>query len=242
MRALVMAAGLGTRLRPLTDSLPKPLVPVLGKPMVEYVLEGLAAGGVAEATINVHYLPDKLRGFVEAWNRRGGRPFLRLQDESREILGSGGAVALAAPWLFERGSAALVCNSDVLADPDLAALAAEHGRLAAGKGVECTLAVMRHPEAGLKYTGVRRRGDLVTGFERASGPDPEFWHFPGYYLIGAEAAARLPPAGASFSIVDELWKPLAREGRLGAWEYDGPYRDLGTPDDLREAEAALKGS
>jgi NDP-sugar pyrophosphorylase family protein len=239
MRALVMAAGLGTRLRPLTNETPKPLVPVLGRPMVEYVLEQLARAGIADAVINVHYLPAKMREFVEAWNVRGGVPRLRVQDESTEILGSGGAVALAAPWLFEQDEAALVCNSDVLGTPDLQALAATHRRLVAGHGVGCTLAVMAHPLAGMKYTGLRRSGDLVEAFERSDRPSRELWHFPGYYVVEKSATARLPEPGKAFSVVDALWKPLAAEGKLGAWEYRGEYFDLGTVEDLRSAEAEL---
>jgi Nucleotidyl transferase len=151
-----MAAGLGTRLRPLTDTLPKPLVPVRGRPMVEYVLEELARAGVAEAVLNVHYLPGKMREFVQAWNVRGGIPRLREQDEVREILGSGGAVALAAPWLFERDTSAIVCNSDVIASPDYQAFLRAHRRLRDAHGVECTLAVVRNPDVGVKYTGLRR--------------------------------------------------------------------------------------
>ncbi len=241
MRALVMAAGLGTRLRPLTDTLPKPLVPVLGKPMVEYVLEVLAGSGVAEAIINIHYLPEKMREFVEAWNRRGAVPRLWIQDESREILGSGGAVAMAAKWLFERDQTAMVCNSDVLGNPDLRSMAAHHRRLHAANGVECTLAVIRHPEAGLKYNGLRCRRDLVVSFEQPMRADPGLWHFPGYYMIEAAAMDRLPKQGKAFSIVEKLWKPLVGEAKLGAWEYCGSYLDLGTVDDLSQAEAALRG-
>lgn len=238
MRALVMAAGLGTRLRPLTDTLPKPLVPVRGRPMVEYVLEELARAGVAEAVLNVHYLPGKMREFVQAWNVRGGIPRLREQDEVREILGSGGAVALAAPWLFERDTSAIVCNSDVIASPDYQAFLRAHRRLRDAHGVECTLAVVRNPDVGVKYTGLRREADLITAFEK-NGADPTLWHFPGFYVIEKSATARLPKTGASFGIVDELWRALAREGKLGAWEYGGPYFDLGSVEDLRAAEAAM---
>jgi NDP-sugar pyrophosphorylase family protein len=240
MRALIMAAGLGTRLRPLTNDLPKPLVPVNGRPMVEYVLEQLARAGVAEAIINVHYLPEKMREFVEAWNVRGGIPRLKIQDETSEILDSGGGLALAAPWLFAEDHTAVVCNSDVIGAPDLHAMAAAHRRLYSARGVECTLAVRRHAEAGVKYTGLRIEDELVTAFERTEIPDSSLRMFPGYYMIEMSAVPRMPPAGAIFSVVEKLWKPLAIDRKLGAWEYEGDYLDLGTVADLRAAEAALK--
>lgn len=241
MRALVMAAGLGTRLRPLTNTLPKPLVPLHGKPLVERVLRVLERGGVTEALVNIHYLPEKMRAFVAEWNGSGRLPRLRVQDESAEILGSGGAISLAAAWLFEAHSSALVCNSDVILDPapDLAAFFRAHRELAAKKSVECTLTAIAHPQAGIKYNGLRREGDLITGFEQEEKHDPGLWLFPGYYVLEEKAVARLPAAGKVFSIYEELWKKLASEKKLGAFELDGSYFDLGTVDDLREAEAAL---
>lgn len=243
MRALVMAAGLGTRLRPLTDTLPKPLVPLHGKPLVGRVLQVLERGGVAEALINIHYLPEKMRAFVDEWNRAGRVPRLIVQDESAEILGSGGAISLGASWLFEKEPSALVCNSDVILDPapDLRALAQKHGELAA-KGVECTLSAIAHPEAGIKYNGLRRQGDLVTGFEQEKKHDPGLWLFPGYYMLEKKAVTRLPAAGSVFSIYEVLWKRLAAERKLGAFELSGRYFDLGTVQDLKDAEAALKDS
>ena len=241
MRALVMAAGLGTRLRPLTDHRPKPLVPVLGRPMVEYGLEQLARAGVAEGLINIHYLPNQLREFVAAWNVRGGVPRLGMQDETARILETGGAIALGATWLFERDREAFVYNSDVIATPDLLSLLTTHRRLREAHGVLCTLAVTPHPEAGSKYTGLRVQGGRITGFEK-KGADPGLRHFPGFYVIEREAAARLPAAGQVSSVVEQLWKPLAAEGKLGAWDYNGAYYDLGTPEDLRAAEMALEST
>lgn len=243
MRALVMAAGLGTRLRPLTDTLPKPLVPLHGRPLVERVLRVLERGGITDALINIHYLPEKMRAFVDEWNGAGRLPRLHVQDESAEILGSGGAVALAAGWLFENDSCALICNSDVILDPspDLKALAEAH-RAHVAKGVECTLTAIAHPEAGIKYNGLRREGELITGFEQDKKHDPGLWLFPGYYVLEKKAAGRLPPAGTVFSVYEELWKKLAAERKLGAFELHGRYFDLGTVKDLEEAAAALKDS
>lgn len=240
MRALVMAAGLGTRLRPLTNTLPKPLVPLLGAPLVERVLKVLEQGGIREALINVHYLQEKMKAFVREWNAAGRVPKLFVQDESAEILGSGGAIALAAPWLFEKGNTALICNSDVILDPapDLAVFLERHSALAA-KGVECSLTVIAHPEAGIKYNGLRRTGELITAFEMEKKHDPGLFMFPGYYLLEAAAVKRLPAAGKVFSIYEELWKKLAAENKLGAFEVRGRYFDLGTVKDLEEAEAAL---
>lgn len=232
MRAMVMAAGLGTRLRPLTNDLPKPLVPVGGKPMIEYVLASLARHGVTEALLNIHYLPEKMRSFAEAWNQAGRQPRLSLQDESGKILGSGGGVALAAPWLFAGEDCAIICNSDVLAQPDLTALLRAHR----SSGLPCTLTVMAHPDAGRKFTGLRVSGGKVVAFEKSGDG---LFHFPGFYAISREAVARMPSAGDEFSIVEKLWRPLAAEGKLGAFLYEGKYMDLGTVEDLKAAEAVL---
>jgi N-acetyl-alpha-D-muramate 1-phosphate uridylyltransferase len=241
MRALVMAAGLGTRLKPLTDTLPKPLVPVLGRPMVAYVLEQLAGQGIQEAILNIHYFPEKMRAFAEEWNRRGAYPRLEIQDESSLLLDSGGSVPRAAEWLFAAGDTALICNADVLAKPDLRALGAEHARLRGAFGVECTLAVTPHPETGRKYNGLRRAADgRLTGFVDKTGtPDPSLFHFPGYYLLEKKALGRMPTAGTPFGVKEKLWVPLAAEGKLGSYVYEGYYLDLGTPADLRHAEDFL---
>ncbi len=207
--------------------------------MLEYVLEVLARHGILEGLINVHYLPEMLCDFVEAWNLRGGIPRLSIQDERAKILGSGGAVSLAAPWLFAEDPIALVCNSDVIADPDLLAMAKHHRKLEDKFGVECTLAAVPHEEAGIKYNGLRRDGDLIRGFEQKGKHDPGLWHFPGYYFLSSSAAKRLPPAGTDFSIVPALWHSLAAEGKLGAFTYSGDYFDLGSVSDLRAAESAL---
>jgi NDP-sugar pyrophosphorylase family protein len=232
MRAMVMAAGLGTRLRPLTNDLPKPLVPVGGKPMIEFVLASLARHGVTEALLNIHYLPEKMRAFVDAWNESGRQPRLSVQDESGKILGSGGGVALAAPWLFAQDDCAIVCNSDVLAQPDLTTLVKAHR----ASGLPCTLMVMAHPEAGKKFTGLRVEGGKVLSFEKAGSG---LFHFPGFYVISKEAVARMPAPTDEFSVVEKLWRPLAAEGKLGAFLYEGKYMDLGTVEDLKAAEGVL---
>jgi len=238
MRAIVMAAGLGTRLKPLTNDNPKPLVPVAGRPMVEFVLSHLASHGFKEALINIHYLPEKMRAFVARWNRDGRLPRLEIQDESDKILGSGGALVKAASWLFEHCSSALVCNADVLAAPDLTALQSFHERLK-GEGVGATLIYTAHPEAGRKYNGLRVHGERVESFSQPGIASPELFHFPGFYVVEKSAVARLPGAG-EISVLEKMWKPLAADGKLGAFLYEGYYFDLGTAEDLQIAEHAFQ--
>src|SRR5215469_4300380 len=94
-KAMVLAAGLGVRMRPLTDHMPKPLVRVAGRPLLDHVLDKLAAAGVGEAIVNVHYLPDQIIDHVAA--RR--RPRVIISDERNEVLGTGGGVVKALPLL-----------------------------------------------------------------------------------------------------------------------------------------------
>ena len=92
---MVLAAGLGLRMRPLTDRMPKPLVPVAGKPLLDHVLDKLADAGVGEAVVNVHYLPDQIIDHVA----RAPQPRVTISDERDEVLGTGGGVVKALPLL-----------------------------------------------------------------------------------------------------------------------------------------------
>ena len=94
-KAMVLAAGLGLRMRPLTDHMPKPLVRVAGQPLLDHVLDKLAGAGVSEAVVNVHYLPDQI---IEHTASRT-RPRIIISDERDVVLGTGGAVVKALPLL-----------------------------------------------------------------------------------------------------------------------------------------------
>ena len=239
-RAMILAAGLGTRLKPLTDYMPKPLVPVLGKPMIVYVLEHLQKYGYTEAMVNVHYLSQNMKDFVQHWNQSSAKLRIEIQDESDKLLDSGGAIKRAGPWLFAEHQSALICNADVIAHPDLSALQHAHEGLRDREKVECTLTAMKHHDAGIKYNGMRIVQEKVIDFERPGKPAPQLFHFPGFYVLEKSTLARLPKDKDKFSIREDLWIPLAKEKKLGAWIYDGDYFDLGTPDDIRVAESNLR--
>jgi MurNAc alpha-1-phosphate uridylyltransferase len=94
-KAMVLAAGLGVRMRPLTDRMPKPLVPVAGRPLLDHVLDKLAEAGVREAVVNVHYLPDQIIDHVAS----RAQPHVTISDERNIVLGTGGGVVKALPLL-----------------------------------------------------------------------------------------------------------------------------------------------
>src|SRR5580765_5943207 len=94
-KAMVLAAGLGVRMRPLTEKMPKPLVRVAGQPLLDHVLNKLAAAGVTEAVVNVHYLPDQIIDHVATRTE----PKITISDERDQVLGTGGAVVKALPLL-----------------------------------------------------------------------------------------------------------------------------------------------
>src|SRR3977135_2962416 len=94
-KAMVLAAGLGIRMRPLTDRMPKPLVPVAGRPLLDHVLDKLAEAGVREAVVNVHYMPDQIIDHVAA----RAQPHVIISDERDAVLGTGGGVVKALPLL-----------------------------------------------------------------------------------------------------------------------------------------------
>lgn len=114
MKAMIFAAGLGTRLKPITDTLPKALVPVCGKPLIEHVVRRLKSAGIDEAVVNVHHFVDK----VEAWTEGQDIMDIRVSDERQMLLETGGAVLHAREHLEGCGHF-LIHNVDILSDVDL---------------------------------------------------------------------------------------------------------------------------
>ena len=123
MKAMIFAAGLGTRLKPLTDNLPKALVPIAGKPLLEHVIIKLKAAGYNELIINVHHFPDLIIDFLEQNYNFGIK--IVVSDERDELLDTGGAIRKAA-WFFDDGQPFLVHNVDILSNLDLNELYQSH--------------------------------------------------------------------------------------------------------------------
>jgi NDP-sugar pyrophosphorylase family protein len=204
MRAMIVAAGIGKRLRPLTNLRPKPAVPVRGIPLVAYPLALLAHAGVGEVTVNVHHLPESLIEASEAWCPPGLA--LRFSPEP-ELLDTGGGIARIAPFLRESDPCLLI-GGDMVVDLDVRALLALHR--ASGRAV--TAVLRRDPRArefgtiGVDRTGrmrrIGRRFDL--GGEVDSGV------YTWVNVVSARAFDSLPQREV-FSHLDDWWAPeLAR--------------------------------
>ena len=123
MKAMIFAAGLGTRLKPITDSIPKALVPICGKPLLQLVIERLVKYGFNEIIVNVHHFPDQIIDFLKENNDFGIR--IEVSDERDLLLDTGGGVRKAA-WFFDDNEPFLIHNVDILSNADLGELYRRH--------------------------------------------------------------------------------------------------------------------
>jgi NDP-sugar pyrophosphorylase family protein len=227
--AMVFAAGLGTRLAPLTDRVPKALLEIGGRPMVEYPLRMLAAAGVEQVIVNLHHLGEQIRARLGDGARYGLR--IRYSPED-PILDTGGAVARARPLLGDEPFA--IANCDALLDADLGALWRFHEE----RGALATLVVRSDPNAerygalDLDSTGIVRR---FLGKPESVDRPLERRMFCGVHVLSPDIFAHLP-AMRVFSITRDVYVPLVVSGaRLWGFDYQGYWRDVGTRDSLAAA-------
>lgn len=236
-RAMILAAGYGTRLRPLTDHLPKPLVPVLGRPLLDTIMLNLLAAGVERLAVNAHHLAAKLAAHVAA-----GAPGADIElFHEPDILGTGGALAGARDFL-DQDDFFLLHNGDVLTDLDLGSLVGEHLRT----GAVATLALVDWAPANTVLLLPSARGtvggeviDVDGRLETTPTPGARRLTYSGVAVISRELLGLLP-AGPS-SLVDALLKALSsRRGAVRGWAPTGAYwNDLGTIGRYLEAHRHL---
>lgn len=229
--AMVLAAGLGKRMRPLTATRPKPLVEVAGRPLLDHVLDRLEAGGVERVVVNVHYLADAL----EAHLRSHPRPFeLIVSDEREQLLETGGGVAHALPLLQDERF--LVANSDNLwvdGPVDAVRLLADNWNEA---DMDALLLVIPQAQAHC-HTGT---GDFHLDpagrlRRRGAGRVAPFV-FTGVQLVSKRLMADAPAGPFSFNL---LWDRAITVGRLFGLVHQGLWFDVGTPPAIPAAEALL---
>jgi N-acetyl-alpha-D-muramate 1-phosphate uridylyltransferase len=230
-KAMVLAAGYGQRMRPLTLTRPKPLVEVAGKPLIDYGFERLRAAGVETAVVNVHYLPEQ----IEAWAARQAAPRIIISDERGEILDTGGGIAKALPLLGEKPF--FVINSDSFwvdeGEPALDRLRAAWD----DDRMDCLLLL----SALARTVGYDGAGDFVRDAEgrlsRRSAGEGAPLVYSGAYLVAPRLFEEAPQGKFSMNL---LWDKAIAAGRLFGIEHRGRWLHVGTPEAIPLAEAALK--
>ncbi len=233
-RALVLTAGLGTRLRPLTSVRAKPAIPVAGEPLIRRIITWLAASGITDLVLNLHHLPATLTSVVGDGSDLAAR--VRYSWEN-PILGSAGGPRLATPLLG--ADTFFIVNGDTLTDVNpLAVLDAHRGARAT-----VTLAVVPNTQP-LRYGGVLLDGaGAVSGFVRRGPGAAGSYHFIGVQVARAEAFSTVTAGTAADSIGGVYDEHIARRpGSIRAYVCDASFWDVGTPRDYVETSRAFDRS
>jgi NDP-sugar pyrophosphorylase family protein len=228
--ALVLTAGLATRLRPLSSVRAKGALPVAGEPLVRRILRWLRTNGVTDAVLNLHHLPHTLTAVVGDGSDLGMR--VRYSWET-PVLGSAGGPKRALPLLG--APEFLIVNGDTLTDLVLGPMVDAHRR----SGALVTMAVVanREPE---KYSGLAVDDEgAVTGVVTRGASQPSH-HFFGVQVVKAEAFARVPP-DVPYETVAQLYPALTAErlGSVRAFHATAEYLDIGTPSDYLDTSLLM---
>ena len=232
-RAMVLAAGLGTRMHPLTERIPKPLVPVGGKPLLDHVLDRLAETGVELAVVNIHHFGEQ----IEMHLRPRRRPKIVISDERQELLGTGGGVVRALPHLGTRPFFHL--NSDTIwlegPQPNLQRLAGAFDRAQMD-----ALLLLAPTATSIGYEG---RGDFAMRpdgrLQKRGERDVVPFVYAGAAVLSPEMFAEAPPGPFGLT---QLFDRAERAGRLHGLRLEGQWMHVGTPEAIGKAESAILAS
>lgn len=236
MKAMIFAAGLGTRLKPLTDTMPKALVPVAGKPMLEHVINKLKNAGFDEIIINVHHFAEQIIDFLQANNNFGIT--IHISDETNKLLDTGGGIKKAAPLLNEP---CLIHNVDILSNTDLKALFDYHLK----SGNDSTLLVS--PRKTVRYLLFNEENRLCGWINKDSlqtkpegfiyQPDiQKEYAFSGIHVISPNLFQEMDDKWTGkFSIMD-FYLQTCKDMQIGGYaKEDLRLIDIGKPETLAQA-------
>lgn len=230
---MVLAAGFGERMRPLTLRMPKPLVSLAGKPLIDHVLDRLAAAGVETAIVNVHYLPEQLEAHLAA--RQGKPPEILVSDERGVLLDTGGGTKLALPLLGH--GPFFIHNADSVWSEGATPALTRMLRLWNPAEMDCLLLLA--PSA--TSIGYAARGDFSMAPDgrlarRGEGEVVPF-AFAGVSLCDERLFKDAPNGRFSLNI---LWDKALAKGKLHGMRMDGRWMHVGTPEALAEAESLFE--
>ena len=223
MKAMILAAGRGERLRPLTDSIPKPMLQVAGKPLLEHHLERLAAAGITDIVINTSWLADQIEDYFNHCQQRLGVTI----SWSREVtaLETGGGIAKALPLLGDEPF--ILINGDVWSDYPLAQLRDKN----LSDDLDAWLLLIANPPHNSRGDFALQEGRVVYADERTST-------FSGISLIRPALFSHNFERGSAFPLRDVL-RPAIVAGRVGGEIYSGSWCDVGTLERYQQLQASL---
>lgn len=235
-KAIVMAGGQGSRLRPLTLTRPKPMLPVANRPVLAHILEWLRGHGFSEVLMTLHYRAEEIRRAFGDGRSLGLRITYRVEEQP---LGTAGAVKEAEDWIGREPF--LIASGDALTDMDLAALRQRHLE----SGAWATLGLKRVPDpAEYGVVGLDGRG-RVARFQEKPGPGRAFSNLAntGVYCVDPQLLQRVP-RGRAYDWSRDVFPPLLAEGLpLFGHELDGYWCDIGSMNDYRRGQRdALAGN
>lgn len=223
MEAIILAGGMGTRLRSVVPDLPKPMAPVAGRPFLAWVLDRLIDAGFESAVLAVGYKHEAISNYFDG---RHHNLHLNYSVESLP-LGTGGAIRLAADQVTQYPI--FVLNGDTYLELDYQAMLVAHQRARASLSV----AVCRVPDVS-RYGSLELDGDVIQGFQEKGGAGPGYIN-AGVYLLSADVMQRIP-AGETFSFEQHLLVPQVHELRPRAFLTEGHFVDIGIPEDYDRAQ------
>lgn len=233
MKAVVMAGGEGTRLRPLTLDVPKPFLRVAGKPAIEYALEALVDAGIKDIIVTTFYKPERLMQHLSGGSRLGARIFYSVEDEA---MGTAGGVRKCLPLIGE--DATVVLSGDVIADVNVKALVDAHVK----SGAVATMALTRvENPSEFGIVGLDDTGRIVRFKEKPKTKEEIFSNLvnAGIYVLSPEALREIPE-GEVFDFSKQLFPKLLDAGKkLQGVTLEGFWMDVGRPSDLVKASAEL---
>ena len=232
-RAMVLSAGFGERMRPLTETMPKPLVPLMDRTLIDHVLDRLHAAGVETAVVNVHYLPEQIEAHMAARADRG--PATVISDEREQLLNTGGGATKALPLLGD--GPFFIHNSDSVWSEGVTPALPHMLRHWDPALMDCLL-LLAPLSTSIGYSGrgdfdMEPDGRISRRGERQVAP----FAFAGVSLCTAAFFEGAPDGPFSLNL---LWDNALTKNRLYGVRLDGRWMHVGTPEALAEAEASFE--
>lgn len=231
MKAMILAAGFGTRLNPLTETIPKPLIDINGKPVIVYILEALKKAGVKDVIINLHHLGNTIKHRLG----NGAQFDINIQySEEEEILGTGGALLFAKRFLTEPF---YLINGDILFDLELTVLPS----LLKEKGADAVMVLYKadHEQSKMANVYMDKQGYVRSLFNPL--PDTASYIFTGIQFLKPDNINYIPTHIKQPSTTIHMYPAMLNNGKLIAgYVHNGLWIDIGTPVTLQIARKLIK--